>query len=68
MSQGTFSDTLIRLNAFKRIFVFRTKNRLFAKRQVHAFWPKRSKCSNGHFLLVYVPRDLGVSMNALGNH
>ena len=25
MSQGTFSDTLIRLEAFKRIFVFRPK-------------------------------------------
>ena len=25
MSKGTFPDTLIRLNAFKRIFVFRPK-------------------------------------------
>ena len=25
MSQGTFSDTLIRLEGFKRIFVFRPK-------------------------------------------
>ena len=29
MSQGTFSDTLIRLEAFKRIFVFRPKIDIF---------------------------------------
>ena len=40
MSQGTFSDTLIRLEAFKRIFVFcpkmdflhRGKSRVFSQK------------------------------------
>ena len=31
MSHGTFSDTLIRLEAFKRIFVFPPKIDLFAR-------------------------------------
>ena len=31
MSQMTFSDTLIRLEAFKRIFVFRPKLDFFAR-------------------------------------
>ena len=31
MSQGTFSDTLIRLEAFKRIFVFRPKIDFFPR-------------------------------------
>ena len=31
MSQGTFSDTLIRLEAFKRIFVFRPKMDFFPR-------------------------------------
>ena len=30
MSQGTFSDTLIRLEAFKRIFVLRSNGEFFA--------------------------------------
>ena len=31
MPQGTFSDTLIRLEAFKRIFVFRQKIDVFPR-------------------------------------
>ena len=31
MSQGTFFDTLIRLDAFKRIFVFRPKMDFFLR-------------------------------------
>ena len=57
MSQGTFSDTLIRLKAFKRIFLFRPKIDLFPRGKSMSFGQKRS----GHFSLVYVPRDIGVS-------
>ena len=45
MSQGTFSDALNRLEAFKRKFVSR---------------PKMTKFRSGHYSLAYVPRDLGV--------
>ena len=38
MSEETFSDTLIRLEAFKRIFVFRLKIDFFVD-----FWPKMAK-------------------------
>ena len=31
VSQGTFSDTLIRLEAFKKILFFSSKNRLFSQ-------------------------------------
>ena len=31
MSQGTFSDTLIQLEALKRIFVFRLKTAIFSR-------------------------------------
>ena len=55
MSQGTFLDTLIPLEAFKRIFVFRPKWTFF-----QGFWPKMVKFLSRHFSLVYVPRDLGV--------
>ena len=37
MSQGTFSDTLIRLEAFIRIFVFRPKIDFFARGK-SMFW------------------------------
>ena len=60
MSQGTFSDTLIRLQAFKRIFVFRPK--------IDFFPMGKSKVFGWHFSLVYVPTDLGVLQNSLGNH
>ena len=39
MSQGTFSDTLIRLEAFKRIFVIRPKSDFFPRGQSRVFWP-----------------------------
>ena len=69
MSQGTISDTLIRLKDLKRIFVFRPKIDFFLRRiKAHAFWPKMTKLSSGHFSLVYVPTDPGVSKNALRNH
>ena len=48
MSQGTFSDTLIRLEAFKRILVFRPTIYIF-------------QFFKSNFLLVYVPTDIGVS-------
>ena len=37
MSQGTFLDTLTRLEAFKRIFVFRPKIDFFSKGLVQGF-------------------------------
>ena len=40
MSQGTFLDTLIRLEAFKRIFVFCPKIDFFSKGLVHCFLSK----------------------------
>ena len=40
MSQRTLLDTLIPLEAFKRIFVFRQKNRLFSKGLVQGFGQK----------------------------
>ena len=43
MSQWTFLDTLIRLEAFKRIFVFRPKIDFFSKMFVHGFWSKMAK-------------------------
>ena len=42
MSEETFSDTLIRLEAFKRIFVFRLKIDFFARGKSLVFgqkWP-----------------------------
>ena len=60
MSQGTFKDTLIRLEAFKTIFVFCRKSDFFL-RLVHGFWSKMTKFSSQHFSLLYAPRDLGVS-------
>ena len=56
MFQGTFSDTLIRPEAFKRVFLFRPKMDFFPW-----FWPKMTKVCSRHFSLVYLPRDLGVS-------
>ena len=61
MSQGTFLDTLIRLEAFKRIFVFGPKIDFFSKGLVQGFWSKVTKFSSWHFSLVYVPRDLDES-------
>ena len=55
------SDSVIRLQAFKTIFVFRPKIDYFRR-------PKMTKFSSGHFSLVYVPRGLGVSKKSIGNH
>ena len=40
MSQGTFTDTLIRLEAFKRIFVFHLKIDLFPRGTSRIFGQK----------------------------
>ena len=61
MSQGTFSDTMIHLEVFKRIFVGGPKIDFFPKGLVQGFWSKMTKLLTPFFSLVYVPRDLGVS-------
>ena len=43
MSQRTFSDTLIRLEDFKRIFVFCPKIDVFSPGLVQGFWSKMTK-------------------------
>ena len=43
MSQGTFSNTLIRLGAFKRTFVFCPKIDFFSKGLVQGFWSKMNQ-------------------------
>ena len=60
MSQGTFSDTLIGLEAFKRIFVLRPKIDFFPSGKSTVFGEKRPNFEVGSFLLVYVARDLSV--------
>ena len=40
MSQGTFSDTLIRLEAFKKIFVFCSKMDFFPRGKSMVFGQK----------------------------
>ena len=64
MSQGTFLETLIRLEAFKRIFVFCPKIDF----SLRGFCSKMCKFWSRPFSLVYVPWDVSVSQNALGNH
>ena len=47
MSQETFLDTLIRLEAFKRIFVFRPKIDFFLRGKFRGFgqkWPNFDVC------------------------
>ena len=68
MSQGLFSDTLIRLEAFKTIFVSRPKLDFFLRGQVHAFWPNMTNFSSRHFSLVNVLRNLRVSQKFLRDH
>ena len=46
MAQGTFSNTLIGLEAFKRIFVFRPKIDFFPRCKSRVFRPKQ-----GNFLV-----------------
>ena len=56
MSKETFSDTLIRLEAFKRNICISSSNRLFSK----GFWPKMTKFCRRQFSLVFGPMDFGV--------
>ena len=51
MSQGTFSDTLIRLEAFKRIFVFRPKIEFFPTAKSMVFGQKSPNFELGIFHL-----------------
>ena len=46
MSQGTFLETLTRLEALKRIFVFCPKIDFFSKGLVQGFWSKMTKFSS----------------------
>ena len=65
MSQGTFSDTPILMEAFKRIFLFPPKIDIFLRGEsMLNFWPKMAKFSSWHFLLLDFPRELGVSKNS----
>ena len=68
MSQGTFSDKLIRIKGLKRIFVFRPKIDFLLRGQSMLFNEKMTKFLSGHFLLESVTWDPGVSKNSLGNH
>ena len=43
MSQGTFSDKLIRLEAFKRKFVLSPKIDFFPRGRFRVFWSKMSQ-------------------------
>ena len=61
MSQGTFSDLLIGLEAFKRIFVFCPEIDILPRGKANGLGSKMTKFSSRHFPLLYVPRDLGVS-------
>ena len=61
MSQETFLDILIRLEAFKRIIVFRPKIDFFPRGKSTAFFSKMTKFSSRHFLILHVPRDISVS-------
>ena len=54
MSQGTFLETLIRLEASKRTFVFRPKID-FLKGYVHGFWPKMKKILKSTFFTCLCP-------------
>ena len=62
MSLGTFSDTLIRLEAFKRIFVFRQKIDSFSKGGSPWFFAKNDQSLKWTFFYLFMfPRDIGVS-------
>ena len=58
MSQGTFSDALILWELFKEYF---SGVQTFFQGVGPGFWVKMTKLLSGHFSLLYVPRDLGVS-------
>ena len=59
MSMGTFWDTLIRLEAFKRTFVFRLKIDFFERGKSRAFGQKRPNLVVGIFHLLM---SLGISV------
>ena len=61
MSQGTFSDTLIRFEALKRIFCISYKHPDFFQGVSPRFWSKMPKLLSWNVSLLYVPSDLGVS-------
>ena len=67
MSKRTFLDTPIRLEPFKRLFVFRQKKSFFQGISP-GFLVKNGQILKSAFSLVLVFRDLSVSQNALGNH
>ena len=61
MSQGTFSHTLIPLETFKRIFIFRPKMNFFFQGVNPCFMAENEQVFKSAFSLLYVPRDLSVS-------
>ena len=61
MSQGTFSDLQIRLEAFKRIFAFCPKIDFLPRGKPTVFGQKLPNIQVGFFLLLYVPRNISVS-------
>ena len=58
MSQGTFSDTVIRLKVFKRIFVFRRKINFFSRGKFLVF---DQKCPNFEVGIFHLFMSLGIS-------
>ena len=66
MSRGKY-NTLIRLKAFKIIFVFCPKSTFF-QGDSPRFLVKNDQILKSAFSLLYVPRDLSVSQKSLGNH
>ena len=61
MSPGTFMDTLLKLEAFKRILVFRPKIDFFFQAVSPWFLAKNDQFRIRLVLLDYVSRDLFVS-------
>ena len=59
MPQGTFTDTLIRSEAFKRLFVLRPKIDFFHGGP--GFFVKNDQNLKSTFFTFYVPGNLGVS-------
>ena len=55
MSQGTFFNTIIRLEAFKRIFLFSPKIDFFSKGLVQAFLVKNSQILKSSFFTCLCP-------------
>ena len=66
MSQGTFSDKLIRLKAFKIIFVFRPKINFFLRGKPMLFGQKSPNFQVGIFHLVMSLGALACRKTPLG--